>query len=185
MKFSKHVQARLGLMARLAAAAALVVIGMVHSPGARADTLLKAATTMVYGSSSDTYSMTAPSAGTITAQVTTVPWPTPLSALSFNVSDATSVLSPQGPAAAQAAGDSQSQVESFQVGAGTYFAHVMATATGNLNLGLYSVMFTFTPSAVPLPAAAGLLLMGLLVILGLRKTSTPPLPRNESVMSAA
>jgi hypothetical protein len=184
MKFSKSVQARLGLMARVAAVAVVAVIGLVHSPGAQADTLLKAATTMVYGTSSDTYSISAPTAGTITAQVSSVPWPTPLSALSFNVSDATSVLTPQGHAAAMAAGGTQPQIESFQVGAGTYFAHVMATATGDLNLGLYSVMFTFTPSAVPLPATAGMLLIGLLVMAGLRRTSEPR-PRNESVMSAA
>jgi hypothetical protein len=170
MKFSKSAQARLGLMARMAAVAAVTVIGMIHSPGAQADTLLKAATTMVYGSSADTYSITAPSAGTLTAQVSTVPWPTPLSALSFNVSDATSVLSGQGRKAAQDAGGMQPQIETFQVGAGTYFAHVMATATGQLNLGLYSVLFTFTPSAVPLPTTIGLLLVGLLVFFGLRKT---------------
>ena len=170
MKFSKNVQARLGLVARMAAVAAVAVMGMVHSPGAQADTLLKAATTMVYGSSADTYSITAPSAGTITAQVSTVPWPTPLSALSFNVSDATSVLTPAGRAAAQAAGGTQPQIETFQVGAGTYFAHVLATATGDLNLGLYSVMFTFSPSAVPLPTTIGLLLIGLVAVFGLRKT---------------
>jgi len=93
-----------------------------------------------------------------------------LAALSFNVSDATSVLSGQGRAQAQAAGGTQPQIETFQVGAGTYFAHVMATATGELNLGLYSVLFTFTPSAVPLPTTVGLLLVGLLVFFGLRKT---------------
>lgn len=171
MKFSNSAQARPGLMARLAAVAVVAVIGLVNSQGAQADTLLKAATTMVYGSSADTYSITAPSAGTLTAQVSTVPWPTPLSALSFNVSDATSVLAPQGGrVAAQDAGGMQPQIETFQVGAGTYFAHVMATATGQLNLGLYSVMFTFSPSAVPLPASAGLLLIAFMVLFGLRRT---------------
>jgi hypothetical protein len=74
-------------------------------------------------------------------------------------------------------------VETFQVGAGTYFAHVVATAGGDLNLGLYSLMLTFTPSAVPLPTAAGLLLIGLLVLFALRGTMRAP--RNESVMYPA
>jgi hypothetical protein len=60
-------------------------------------------------------------------------------------------------------------VETFQVGAGTYFAHVMASAGGALDLGLYSLMLTFTPSAVPLPTTGGLLLIGLLVLFGLRR----------------
>src|SRR5262249_40350695 len=132
MKFSKSAQARLGLMARMAAVAAVAVIGMIHSPGVQADTLLKASTTMVYGSSSDTYSIIAPSAGTITASVSSVPWPTSLSALSFNVSDATSILNPMSQGlSTMSAGSNQPMVETYQVGQGTYFAHVSATAGGN------------------------------------------------------
>jgi hypothetical protein len=79
---------------------------------------------------------------------------------------------------------SSPQFQTFQVGAGTYFAHVMAIAGGDLNLGLYSLLLTFTPSAVPLPAAAGLLLMGMLVLFALRKTvRTNPGLGNETVMS--
>jgi hypothetical protein len=169
MRLMKNVQARLGLAARLAALA-MMATGLVHSPAARADTLLKAATTLVVGSSSDTYAMVAPSAGTITAEVSSVPWPTPLSALSFNMSDASNVLTADNQATAMGAGSSQPQFETYQVGAGTYFAHVLATAGGSLNLGLYSVMFTFAPSAVPLPATAGMLLIGLMVFFALRRT---------------
>jgi len=189
MKLTKNVQARLGLAARLAAAVAVIALGLARSPTAQADTLLKAATTMVNGSSSDTYSINAPSAGTLTASVSSVPWPTALSALSFNVSDAASVLNPLGQVKAQAftgtASTTDPTVETYQVGPGTYFAHVSATAAGALNLGLYSVMFTFTPSAVPLPAALGMFLIGLLVVFGLRRTTRGQLLRNESVMSAA
>jgi hypothetical protein len=172
MKLTKNVKARLGLAARMAAVMTIGALGLARAPAAHADELLlKAATTMVYGSAADTYSMTAPSAGTITAQVSSVPWPTPLSALSFNLSDSSNLLNPQTLSTAQAvhAADTQ-QFETYQVGAGTYFAHVLATAGGSLNLGLYSVMFTFTPSAVPLPATAGMLLIGLMVFFALRRT---------------
>jgi len=155
------------------------------TPTAAAETLLKAATTMVYGTSADTYSFNAPSAGTVTAQVSSVPWPVPLTALSFSVTTATDVLPSLHPSAAQPAAFAMSdpQAETFQVGPGTYFAHVMATAGGSLDLGLYSIILTFTPSAVPLPAAGSLLLMGVVVLLALRRTMRGS--RNESVMSAA
>lgn len=184
MKLTKNSKARLGLAARMAAVMTIGALGFAHSPVAKADELLlKAATTMVYGSSADTYSMTAPSAGTITAQVSSVSWPTALSALSFNLSDASNLINPQTLSSAQSvnAGDTTSQqFETYQVGAGTYFAHVLATAGGSLNLGLYSVMFTFTPSAVPLPATGGMLLVGLMVFFALRRTL-----RNASAIEGA
>jgi hypothetical protein len=172
-------------VARLAATIALTALCQTWSLNAQADTLVKAATVMVYGSASDTYSIEAPSAGTITAQVTSVPWPTPLAALSFNLTSATEVLSSVEDSTRQALAlsDSQPQIETYQVGAGTYFAHVMATAGGSLDLGLYSVLLTFAPSAVPLPTAAGLLLIGLLALFGLRSTTLAS--RNESVISVA
>jgi hypothetical protein len=167
----KNLTVRLRLGARLAAAATVATLGLTAIPAAHADPmLLKAATTMVYGTSADTYSIVAPSAGTLTAQVSSVPWPVPLAALSFNMSSGNDILSaqPQGPTAQ--AFDSGPQIEAYQVGAGTYFAHVSAAAAGALNLGLYSVLFTFTPSAVPLPASAGFLLIALMVFFGLRRT---------------
>ena len=184
MKLTRILQGRLGLAARMAAVMTLGAFTLAHSPAAQADeVLLKAATTMVYGSAADTYSMTAPSAGTITAQVSSVAWPTPLSALSFNLSDSSNLINPQTLSSAQsvhATDTTGQQFETFQVGAGTYFAHVLATAGGSLNLGLYSVMFTFTPSAVPLPATAGMLLIGLMVFFALRRTL-----RNASAIEGA
>lgn len=170
------------LSSRLALALVLGAVGLTgRMPSAQADTILKAATTMVYGTGADTYSFNAPGAGTVTAQIASVPWPTPLAALSFTATTASDTLSSWSTTSATATPG----IQSFQVtGAGTYFAHVMATAGSNaFNMGLYSLMVTFTPSAVPLPTAAGLLLIGLLVVFALRTTLRAP--RNESVMSPA
>jgi hypothetical protein len=162
------------------AAVLAVLMVVVHSPAAHADALLLASTNLVTGSSAATFSFNAPGSGTVTAQISSMPWPVPLSALSFSATTATNTLSSWSTTGAMAA----PQIESFQVGAGTYFAHVMATAGGSLDLGLYSLMLTFSPSAVPLPAAGGMLLIGLLVLFALRRTINPTGPRNESVMSA-
>jgi hypothetical protein len=163
-------------------AAVLVLLTIVgQSPAAHADSMLLASTNMVTGSSAATFSFNAPSSGTVTAEISSMPWPVPLSALSFSATTATNTLSSWSTTDAMAA----PQFEKFQVGAGTYFAHVMATAGGSLDLGLYSLMLTFSPSAVPLPAAGGMLLIGLLVLFALRRTISPTGPRNESVMSAA
>jgi hypothetical protein len=178
--------ARLGLLAIV-----LVTFNLWSAPAARAETLLLATTTLVSGSSAASFSFNAPSAGTVTAQISSLPWPVPLSALSFSATTATDTLSSWSSLdsstmqAASADAGATSHVETFEVGSGTYFAHVMATAGGTLDLGLYSLMLTFTPSAVPLPAAAGMLLIGLLVLFALRRTLPTAGSRNESVMSAA
>lgn len=172
MKMFRGWKARSGLALALVLAAC-----MAQSPRAHADQMLLATTDLVSGTSNATFSFNAPTSGTVTARVTSIPWPTPLSALSFSATTATDTLASWnmgGPTNVTAMGlgatDSSSDgVETFQVGAGTYFAHIAATAGGALNLGLYSVLLTFSPSAVPLPAAGGMLLIGLLVFLGLRR----------------
>jgi hypothetical protein len=91
-------------------------------------------------------------------------WPTPLKALSFSATSANQVLTSWDM--------SSSQPTPFDVGAGTYFAHIMATADGALDLGLYSMMITFTPS-VPLPASGWMLLTGMFVLAGLARAVRP------------
>ena len=166
MKKLIHKMAGLRPAASIGLLLVLASVGALGSPVARADTMLMASTNLVTGTSSATYSFTAPTAGTVTARILTVPWPVALSALSFSATTASSTLSSWSASSPS----STPQVETFQVGAGTYFAHVTATAGGPLDLGLYSLMLNFSPSAVPLPAAAGLLLIGVFVLLGLRQT---------------
>jgi hypothetical protein len=179
MKNGLRPRARLGLLVVVLTA---LIVG--RSPLAHADSLLLATTNLVTGTSAATFSFNTPGSGTVTAQISSMPWPVPLSALSFSATTASATLSSWSTSSAMPA----PQIETFQVGAGTYFAHVMATAAGQLNLGLYSLVLSFTPSAVPLPAGAGMLLIGLLVLFALRRTmrlgDLAPLESNKGLMPA-
>jgi len=173
--------------ARMALGFFLIALWLGRSYDACADSIVeRAATALVYGTSADTYSFETPSAGTVTAVYSGLPWPTPLAALSFSLTTATDAFQPMPGTEATSQSGGAGGGDTYQVGgAGTYFAHIIATAGPNpFNLGLYSLILTFTPSAVPLPTAAGLLLMGILVLLALRGTLRSG-TRNESVMYPA
>jgi uncharacterized membrane protein len=67
-----------------------------------------------------------------------------------------------------------SDVATFNVQPGTYYAHIMATAGGTLNLGLYSMLMTFSATpTVPLPSSGWMLLTGLFVLAGLVRVFRP------------
>ncbi|HEY4209992.1 MAG TPA: hypothetical protein VGM84_00815 [Steroidobacteraceae bacterium] len=149
--------------ARLVALASVGVLGLSLAPPSKADTVLLAQTTLISGSSAVTDKFTAPSAGTVTVQLSNMSWPTRLSALSFAATSGSQVMSAWSWDALAA------NVQSFQVGAGTYFAHVTGQAAGLLNLGLYSLSITFKTSdtpPVPLPASDWLLIGGMFVLAG-------------------
>jgi hypothetical protein len=156
---------------RMARGAVLVVaafVGVTQAPHALADTMLLSDTTLVRGTSSATFSFDVQSAGTVTATLSNIAWPSPISlkTLNFSATTSNSTLSSWS-----ALSDTkQTRTESFMVdGAGTYFAHIMATAQGDLNLGLYALNVVFTPNAVPLPASEWMLLAGVLVLFGLTR----------------
>jgi hypothetical protein len=154
-------------LAKLALLAPLALSGVAIAPHAWADSILLAQTTLVAGSESTVDSFTAPTAGTVTVDLQTLDWPTPLSALSFAATSASSVL------ASWNGTGLTSDVATFTVAPGTYYAHIMATANSSgLDLGLYSVMLTFTPT-VPLPASGWLLLTGLFVLAGVARAVRP------------
>jgi hypothetical protein len=154
-----------GPMARRALLASLALIGLSQAPHALADTMLLSDTTLVRGNSSAVFSFDAPTAGMVTATLSNLPWPNSLKALDFAATTSTDVVS------SWSALDSsnETRTESFLVGQGTYFAHIMASAAGELNMGLYSLSLTFTPNVVPLPAADWMLLTGVLVLFGLTR----------------
>ncbi len=153
---------KLGLVAPLALGT------LAFAPHARADSILLAQTTLVVGSESTVDSFVAPTAGTVSVTLYNLKWPAPLSALSFSATSANQVLT------SLSGTNLKSDSATFDVGAGTYFAHIMATAGGTLDLGLYSMMMTFTPtSPVPLPASGWMLLTGMFVLVGLARATRP------------
>lgn len=154
---------------KLALLASVALAGLSLAPHAQAESILLAQTTLVSGTVSTVDSFTAPTAGTVTVNLQSLNWPAPLSALSFSATSASQVL------ASWNGTGLTSDIATFSVSSGTYFAHIMATAAqgaqGPLDLGLYSVLLTFTP--VPLPASGWMLLTGMFVLAGLARVIRP------------
>src|ERR1700722_12753731 len=146
----------------------MALTGLAVAPHAWADSVLLSQSTMVVGAESTTDTFTAPSAGTVTVNLTTFGWAAPLSALSFSASSATQVL------ASLSATGVTSDTATFNVGPGSYFANIMATASGAMDMGLYSMRLTFNaPPPVPLPSSGWLLLTGMFVLAGLARAVRP------------
>lgn len=159
-------------LSKLALLAPLALTGVAVAPHAWAENILLAQTTLVAGTESTVDSFSTSTTGTVSIDLQTLNWPAPLSALSFSATTGSSLLSNwlwtgQG---------SSSDVMTFTVGPGTYYAHIMASADANnpksMDLGLYSMLVTFTPS-VPLPASGWLLLTGMLVLAGVARAARP------------
>jgi hypothetical protein len=163
------------------AAPALVFSLLVHS--ANADSLY-AKNTFFSGAESETISVDAPSAGTVSVTLTDLVWPDALSSLSFYGSNETSILS-----AASVTGGTQT----FDLtGASAFYAHISASAgslgiPGLPNYGWYSVNIGFTPlqAPVPLPASEWLLLAGLAAVGGLGALRWTRRPSSEAGLVAA
>ena len=155
---------------KLGLLAPLTLMGLAAAPHAQADTILLAQTTLVVGTESTVDSFTAPGAGTVTVSLENIQWPQQLSSLSFSATSASQVLWGTGGSSLNSGGGT------FNVSsAGTYFAHIMATASGNLNIGLYSLLMTFSPSTspVPLPSSGWMLLTGMFILAGLAWSARP------------
>lgn len=160
---------------KLALVAPLALTALAAAPHARADSIPPpfGQVTLVSGTVATDNTFNAPSAGTVTVNLQNINWPASLSALSFSASSASQVL-----ASWNGAGMS-SDTATFDVAAGTYFTHVIATAGGTLDLGLYSMLLTFTPNGspppIPLPASGWMLLTGMFVLAGLARAMRRPL----------
>lgn len=144
-----------------------LLLCILYATVVRAETVLLSDTTLVSGNESAVFSFNAPGPGTVSVQLTNLDWPQALSSLSFVASTAKDVLASWSDPPSQP--DLGPQGLSFQVaGRGTYFADVMASAGGPLDLGVYSFALTFAPAGapVPLPAGGWLLLAGIMTLIG-------------------
>ena len=147
----------------------MALTGLAVAPHAWADNVPAPQSTLVVGSESTTEMFSVTTPGTVTLSVTGFGWAAPLSALSFSASSATKVL------ASWSGSGITSDTATFNVGPGSYFVNIMATAaSGGLDMGLYSTRLTFdaTP-AVPLPSSGWLLLTGMFVLAGLARAVRP------------
>ena len=158
---------------KLALVAPLALTALAVAPHARADSVPPpfGQVTLVSGTEATDNTFNAPTAGTVTVKLTSIAWPQALSSLSFSATTATQVLASwNGTGIA-------SDTATFDVAAGTYFTHVIASAGGSLDLGLYAMMLTFTPTGgtppIPLPASGWMLLTGLFVLAGLARVVRP------------
>lgn len=142
-------------------AAALLLLGCLFATRAQADTLLVNQSTMIAGTFSGVYSFSTNQAGTINVRLENIAWPERLAALNCNLYNNEGMLG-------SIATDGSLSIS--VTGAGTYFTHLFAQAAGALDLGVFSLQVSFDPgvTAVPLPAAAWLLLSGI-GALGLRR----------------
>ena len=155
---------------KLALVAPLVLSALAAAPHARADSILLAQTTLVSGTVSTVDSFTVPTAGTVNVSLQNLNWPAELSALSFSATSTSQVFASLNGSGVTSDGGT------FNVAAGTYFTHVMATAGGALDIGLYSMLLTFSPNStppMPLPASGWMLLTGLFVLAGLARVIRP------------
>lgn len=145
-----------------------LLLSLILAPVVQADSVLLSDTTLVSGNQSDVFSFLASGPGILSVKLTDIDWPQTLSSLSFTASDGKQVL-----ASWSDAGSQSGAALSFNVTGGNYFADVLASAGGSLDLGAYSLSIQFTPAAspVPLPASGLLLVAGLAVLLVVRRAA--------------
>jgi hypothetical protein len=145
-----------------------LLLSVVLAPVVRAESVLLSDTTLVSGSQSTVFSFQAPGPGTLSVELTDIDWPQTLSSLSFMATSGSQVLASWSDPGSQSGASL-----SFQVTGGRYFADVLATAGGPLDLGLYSLAIQFKPAVSPvaLPASGVLLLTGLVLMVAVRRVA--------------
>ncbi len=129
---------------------------------ARADMVMYNQANFVSGQEAFGQTLNITTPGTITLTLTGVPWLDAVTDVSAFLTTASGVINAVG----QTSGGTFSGSESYNVGAGTYYAHWFGDAQGPNNLGVLTANITFTSgaSAVALPASWLLLLSGVVFL---------------------
>lgn len=151
----------------LAALALALSACIVPFAAARADMVMYNQANFVEGQQSfmETLDITAP--GTLTLTLSGVPWLDAITDMTGFLTTATGLINAVG----QAGGGTFSGSETFNVGAGTFYAHWFGDAQGPNDLGVFCAKIVFTPNApaVALPASWLLLLSGFVVLARLKR----------------
>lgn len=135
----------------LALFALLALVGQARA----AELVLASDAQLISGSLAKDYSFDAQSAGMMDVTLTDFKFPTSLTSLVLSITGADDVLLTMS-------GSGQDKID---VGPGTYYAHLITSAGGALDVGAYGLLVTFEPLApVPLPASLSLLLAGLAAV---------------------
>jgi hypothetical protein len=150
----------------------LLAAGALSAGVARASSVLYDSLSVISGQQSTVQSFNVSTPGTLTVTLSALPWLDPVTGLSAFLTTASGMVG-----TAFNAG-----TETFDVTAGTYYAHWFGTANGTYNLGVVGMEISFQPSdvtPVPLPASLVSLLsaMGILVgcqtLMGRRRAPIP------------
>jgi hypothetical protein len=149
------------MASRVALFACCGLLTLFHAPRARADMMLTSQTNMVLGSMSEDYGFTVPYAGTVVAKLTPFEWPDQesMASLNFLATTTSAVLT------SFSATPSGTTSATFDVSPGVnYYTHILGTAGGPLQIGLFSYSLTFTPAAVPIPGTLWMLIAGIIAL---------------------
>jgi hypothetical protein len=143
----------------LPASILLLAAWVLGAGAARADSLLYDSISVISGAQSTVQSFNVTAPGMLTMTLSSIPWLDVVSNLSGFLSTTSAELGTTITGAG---------TESFNVGAGTYYAHWFGTAQGAYNLGVVGLKITFQPGVVPvgLPTSFVLMLSGLGILFG-------------------
>jgi hypothetical protein len=128
----------------------LLAAGTLPAGIVRASSVLYDSLSVISGQQSTVQSFSVSTPGTLTVTLSDLPWLDPVTGLSAFLSTASGMVGSTFGAG----------TETFDVAAGTYYAHWFGTASGTYNLGVVGMQIAFQPDNVtPVPLPTSLVLM--------------------------
>jgi hypothetical protein len=142
-------------------------VGVLPLAADRADMVMYDQSNFVSGQQAFTQTLNITTPGTLTLTLSGVPWLDAVTDMNGFLTTASGLIA----AVDQGGGGTFSGSETFNVGAGTFYAHWFGDAQGSNDLGVLCAKIVFTPNApaVALPASWLLLLSGLVVMARLKR----------------
>jgi hypothetical protein len=154
----------------LPVSAFLLAAWAIPAGAARADSILYDGISLISGQQSFTESFSVTAPGTLSFSLSAIPWLDTVSNMSGYLSSASATIIPT-----TESDSPTSTFETYNIAAGTYYAHWAANASGVYNMGVVGMKLDFAPSAVGLPASLILMLSGLGLLFGWQSRKSPAL----------